>query len=97
MQRLIAVDSAGNAYVTGETYSTNFPMQNALQPGFGGGNDAFVAKISDTGPPPPQPTLTVIPTFLDFNALTVGSVKDLIFTVQNSGGGTLTGNAERFH
>ena len=42
----IAVDSAGNAYVTGSTASTNFPTANAFQPVFGGGSyDAFIAKI----------------------------------------------------
>jgi len=43
----IAVDSAGNAYITGYTGSTNFPTANASRPAFGGGNyDAFIAKIS---------------------------------------------------
>ncbi len=42
----IAVDSAGNAYVTGYTDSTNFPTENPLQPANGGGNDAFVAKLN---------------------------------------------------
>ena len=43
----IAVDAAGNSYVTGETDSGNFPMTTgAFQPTFGGGfRDAFVAKI----------------------------------------------------
>ncbi|HEX7176663.1 MAG TPA: SBBP repeat-containing protein [Pyrinomonadaceae bacterium] len=46
----IAADSAGNAYVTGETNSANFPVANAVQGTFGGGiSDAFVAKISATG------------------------------------------------
>ena len=46
----IAVDSAGNAYVTGATSSTNFPTMNPLQPAFGGGNDdAFVTKINESG------------------------------------------------
>ena len=46
----IAVDSAGNAYVTGETVSTNFPTMNPLQPTFGGGyDDAFVTKINPGG------------------------------------------------
>ncbi len=46
----IAADSAGNAYVTGETNSTNFPLANAIQGTFGGGvSDAFVAKIDPAG------------------------------------------------
>ena len=45
----IAVDSAGNAYVTGWTQSTNFPTMNPLQPAYGGSTDAFVAEINPTG------------------------------------------------
>jgi hypothetical protein len=45
----IAVDSAGNAYVTGWT-ATDFPTMNPLQPTYGGGAwDAFVTKINPTG------------------------------------------------
>ncbi len=42
----IAVDGAGNAYVTGLTASTNFPLQNAFQSAYGGNADAFVAKLN---------------------------------------------------
>ncbi|TAE00709.1 MAG: hypothetical protein EAZ98_03750, partial [Oscillatoriales cyanobacterium] len=42
----IIVDSANNAYVTGDTTSTNFPTQNAIQSVSGGGKDAFVTKIN---------------------------------------------------
>ena len=42
----IAVDTAGNAYVTGGTFSTNFPTANPLQAAFGGVRDAFVASAS---------------------------------------------------
>ena len=45
----IAVDSTGNAYVTGYTDSTNFPIMNAYQSMFGGGGDAFVAKLNAAG------------------------------------------------
>ena len=47
----IAVDSAGNAYVTGTTVSTDFPTAGAVfQPAYGGGNaDSFVAKFDPTG------------------------------------------------
>ena len=46
----IAVDGAGNAYVTGWTGSTNFPVAGAVQAtSGGGGRDAFVAKLNPTG------------------------------------------------
>ena len=46
----IAVDSSGNAYVTGRTTSTNFPTVNPIQATFaGGGSDAFMTKINAAG------------------------------------------------
>jgi Beta-propeller repeat len=45
----VAVDGSGNAYVTGYTFSTNFPTANPLQASFGGGEDAFVTKINAAG------------------------------------------------
>lgn len=47
----IAVDSEGNAYISGDTNSTNFPVTpGAFQPGRAGFNtDAFVAKMNATG------------------------------------------------
>jgi hypothetical protein len=45
----IAADSAGNAYVTGYTRSTNFPTANAIQGTLRGGEDAFVTKLSTGG------------------------------------------------
>ena len=46
----LALDSAGNAYIAGETTSANFPTFNAFQPFYGGGaSDAFVTKLNSTG------------------------------------------------
>jgi len=45
----IAVDTAGNAYVTGRTYSTDFPTMNPLQAASAGPADAFVAKLNPAG------------------------------------------------
>jgi hypothetical protein len=45
----IAVDTAGNAYVTGYTSSTNFPTASASQANLAGADDAFVAKLNPTG------------------------------------------------
>jgi hypothetical protein len=44
----IAVDSSGNAYVTGYTASTNFPTAKPLQASLGGtgATNAFVAKLN---------------------------------------------------
>lgn len=45
----VAVDSYGNAYVTGTTGAPDFPLQNPEQPVFGGTNDTFVTKFNTTG------------------------------------------------
>src|SRR5205807_1618942 len=45
----IAVDNEGSAYITGATFSTNFPVLNALQATNNGGIDAFVAKVNPAG------------------------------------------------
>lgn len=48
----VAVDRAGNAYVTGYTRSTNFPVASALQAAHGadgGVEDAFVARLDGAG------------------------------------------------
>jgi len=41
----IAVDDSGNVYVSGYTYSSDFPTQNALQSSLGGGSDVFVTEF----------------------------------------------------
>lgn len=46
----IAIDAVGNAYIAGETDSTDFPVTpGAYQTTFGGYSDAFVAKLNATG------------------------------------------------
>ena len=45
----IAVDTAGNAYITGSTSSDNFPTVNPLQDTKAENSDAFVVKLDPTG------------------------------------------------
>ena len=46
----IAVDTSGNAYVTGFTYSTDYPTTpGAFQTTFGGDEDGFVTELNPTG------------------------------------------------
>ena len=46
----LAVDSSGCAYATGNTYSTNFPTEDAYQNSSGGGlRDSFLVKFSSSG------------------------------------------------
>jgi hypothetical protein len=46
----VAVDGAGAAYVVGIATTLDFPLLNAIQPGFGGGgSDAFITKLMPAG------------------------------------------------
>jgi len=46
----LAVDGAGSVYVAGTTTSIDFPVTaGAFQEAFGGGSDAFIAKLSPDG------------------------------------------------
>lgn len=46
----IKVDSSGNAYITGDTYSANFPVSGGvIQPNLAGELDAFVSKLNASG------------------------------------------------
>ena len=64
--RSIAVDSAGSAYVTGTTSSTNFPTFQPLQGSLSGSNDAFVVKLNAGG------TALVYSTFLGGSSIDYG-------------------------
>lgn len=50
--RGIAVDSSGNAYVVGDTSSTNFPTANPVQATLAGSVDAFVTALNPSGTSP---------------------------------------------
>ena len=63
----IAVDSAGNAYVTGRTNSLNYPIVSAFQSALGGSQDAFLTKLNATG------SALVYSTFLGGNANTTSA------------------------
>ncbi len=46
----IAVDPSGNAYIIGETASTDFPTAQSIQAGHAGGStDVFISVINDIG------------------------------------------------
>jgi len=70
----IAVDASGSAYVTGSTASTNFPTASAYQSTYGGGGDAFVAKLANP--------LTLSPT-----SATVAPKGSQTFTASGGSGG----------
>ncbi|HSE41898.1 MAG TPA: SBBP repeat-containing protein, partial [Acidobacteriota bacterium] len=80
----ISIDSAGNAFVAGVTNSTDFPLQNALQPNYGGGiYDGFITELNNVG------NALVYSTYLG------GSGWDDIFaiTVDSTGAAYLAGDA----
>ena len=59
----LTLDSAGNAYVTGDTLSADFPVTTgAVQTNNEGGHDAFVTKLNTTG------TALVYSTYLGGNS-----------------------------
>jgi hypothetical protein len=47
--RGIAVDAKGSAYITGRTGGVGFPTVNPYQATYGGGEDAFVTKLTPAG------------------------------------------------
>ncbi|MFL5732383.1 MAG: SBBP repeat-containing protein [Chloroflexia bacterium] len=47
-----------SAFITGYTFSANFPTAHAFQPGLAGSFDSFVARIADDSGSTPTPTRT---------------------------------------
>jgi hypothetical protein len=84
----IAIDGAGNAYVTGDTNSASFPVVNAIQPRGGIGlSDAFVTKLNTTG------TALIYSTYLGGSFTDEGRA----IAVDASGNAYATGNTSSFN
>ncbi|MEP7340585.1 MAG: SBBP repeat-containing protein [Acidobacteriota bacterium] len=79
----IEADAAGNVYVTGLTYSADFPAKNALQISLRGFGNAFVAKFNPSGG-------------LIYNTFLGGSSEDVGFaiTVDAQGGTYIAGSTD---
>ncbi|MEA1927066.1 MAG: SBBP repeat-containing protein [Candidatus Auribacterota bacterium] len=45
----IDIEIGGESYITGSTYSSNFPIQNPYQASNSGNGDVFVSKLGSTG------------------------------------------------
>lgn len=81
----IAVDSGGNAYVTGDTVSSNFPVTPGVLEALAPGNDdAFVAKLDPAG------TALAYSTYLGGSSLDQG----FAIAVDTSGSAAVTGLTE---
>jgi len=82
----IVLDGSGNAYVTGYTYSTDFPVTaGVIQDTFAGGSwDAYVTKLNAAGDN------------LDYSTFLGGSYNDAGYGIDVDGSGnvTITGRTE---
>jgi hypothetical protein len=81
----IAVDAAGNAYVTGETYSVNFPTANPVQATLRGLVDAFITKLNPDG------SALVYSTYLGGSGSDGASGGDLCIALDIAGNAYVTG------
>jgi photosystem II stability/assembly factor-like uncharacterized protein len=102
----VALDTDGNAYITGSTSSSNFPTVNAFQSTPGNFGSAFVAKLNSAG------TSFVFSTFFvsnntsttfangiavrDGSAIVVGQTNSPDFPVVNAYQPGLAGNDDAF-
>jgi len=100
----IAVDAAGNAYATGMTWSTDFPLVNPLQARNNGRVDAYVTKFSPSGTVVYSTYLggsgedqgTAIDVDRDGNAYVTGKAKSSDFPMLNSVQKGSAGDADLF-
>ncbi|UCG52132.1 MAG: choice-of-anchor D domain-containing protein, partial [Candidatus Latescibacterota bacterium] len=88
--------SGGGPYSLGEGESVVVtlrfePQSSGVKPCTVETGDALCADVSCTGVGDDPPACIVTPTSIDFDTVTVGSWKDTTFTIENTGGGTLTG------
>jgi photosystem II stability/assembly factor-like uncharacterized protein len=85
----IAIDASGNAYVTGGTYSLNFPVtRGAFQKELNGDVDAFVTKINAAG------SKLVYSTYLGGSITEGGFEYGYGIAVNSSGQAFVTGQTE---
>jgi hypothetical protein len=81
---------AGNSLVVHVLYSpSTVGTHEGIVTLSGGGG----ATVGVSGSAYPAPAISVTPASLDFGTVSVGATSDLTFTVQNTGGGTLSGTA----
>jgi hypothetical protein len=102
----IAVDSVGDAYLTGQTESWDFPTKNPYQEVYCSDVDAFVAKLSSDGESLKYSTYLggdrldigyAIAVDRDGNAYITGTTKTSFgFPTQNPFQGTYGGNWDAF-
>lgn len=83
---LTSVTSANYAFVNwgGDASAAGTNVQASLVMS---ANKSATANFTDT------PVISVTPASMDFGSVQVGSTKDMLFFVQNTGGGTLSGSA----
>ncbi|MBI5232939.1 MAG: choice-of-anchor D domain-containing protein [Deltaproteobacteria bacterium] len=82
----IAVDIAGNAYVTGHTYSVDFPTMGPIDISYNGSYDAFVTMIGEYN----VPYIFISPSSYDFGGVILASSSPAVqFVISNTGHGNL--------
>lgn len=81
----VAIDSVGNAYISGSTPSANFPVTaGAADTAMDGGNDVFISKMNAAG------TALIYSTFLGGSSFDHG----VGIAVNNAGEAFVTGNTQ---